>query len=111
MTTTIHTASAGYDTVYSGTWVPGGVGRLKRVVGPPPEAESNRRQNKYFKRKKNNHARLTNFEAINQMEGNSVNNCDSFKSVISVRGGHCYYLAWASKTSTLKGWYKKTRVP
>jgi len=52
MTMMIHAASAGYDTVYSGSWVPRGVGRLERVVGPPPEALSNRRQNKYFKQKK-----------------------------------------------------------
>jgi len=47
MTTRIHAASAGYDT-YSGMWVPRGVGRVERVVGPPPEAQSKRRQSKYF---------------------------------------------------------------
>jgi len=56
MTTIILTASAGYDTVYSGMWVPGGVGRLERVMGRPPEAEFKRRQNKYFKRKKKSRA-------------------------------------------------------
>jgi hypothetical protein len=52
MTTRIHTASAGYDTVYSGMWVPRAVGRVGCVVGPSAKAQSKRRQNEYFKRKK-----------------------------------------------------------
>ena len=41
--------------------------------------------------------RSTNFKLLRQIKGNSVNNCETFNFVISVRSGHCYFSPRVSK--------------
>lgn len=60
---------------------------VERVVLPSRAAESNSRQNKYFKWKKS-----TFLNYWDKMKGNSINNCNfSWKFVIYVRSVHCDY--------------------
>jgi hypothetical protein len=44
--------------------------------------------------------RSKNCKLLSQSQGNSINNCDFLKFIISVEGGHCDYSPPAPKNAT-----------
>jgi hypothetical protein len=55
--------------------------------------------------------RSTNWKLLSRILGNSINNCDFLKFIISVRGGRCDYWPGSPKKSTYAtGGGKRTHV-